>query len=69
VLSKAILGLALTFVFVIFLSGIGAYAKSGNTSSTSDANMFDEPARMSANASNATTSSNITVFDEPACTP
>jgi hypothetical protein len=31
--------------------------------------MFDEPARMSANASNATTSSNITVFDEPARTP
>lgn len=67
--SKAVVSLTLTFVVVIFLTGIDAYAQSSNTSSTSDANMFDEPARMSANASNATTSSNTTVFDEPARTP
>jgi hypothetical protein len=30
--------------------------------------MFDEPAKMPANASNATAPDNITVFDEPAPT-
>ncbi len=69
VISKAVLSLTLTFVVVIFLTGMDAYAQSSNTSTTSDANMFDEPARMSANASNATSSSNITAFDEPARTP
>jgi hypothetical protein len=63
VVSKAVLCLTLTFVIVIFLTGVDAYAQSSNTS---DANMFDEPERMSANVSNATSSNNITVFDEPA---
>jgi hypothetical protein len=56
----------MTFVIAIFVTqAANVYSQSDNTSSSSGINMFDEPARMSANVSNATTPNNITVFDEP----
>jgi hypothetical protein len=68
--TKTIQIVLLTFVIAIsFTQAPNVYSQSDNTSSTSDINMFDEPARMTANASNATSPDNITVFDEPAPTP
>jgi hypothetical protein len=68
--TKTIQIVLLTFVIAIsFTQAANVYSQSDNTSSTSDINMFDEPALMPANASNATSPDNITVFDEPAPTP
>jgi hypothetical protein len=67
--TKTIQVVLLTFVIAIsFTQAANVYSQSENTSSSSDINMFDEPARMPANASNATGTDNITVFDEPAPT-
>ena len=64
--TKTIQVVLLTFVIAIsFTQAANVYSQSENTS---DINMFDEPAKMPANASNATASDNITVFDEPAPT-
>ena len=63
--TKTIQVVLLTFVIAIsFTQAANVYSQSENTSSSNDINMFDEPAKMPANASGcATTSDNITVYE------